>query len=174
MSRGRHSHRKKHLDQPELTGEHKWGDLGQIIYLLLFLAVWAADSFFFKKTIFLSEYVPLFVRIPLWIMIFIISGLIAKSGLKTVFGEKRDKPGVIREGVFSLVRHPIYFSAILFYLALLMLTISLAATGLWLVIIIFYHLIALYEEKLLVEEFGDDYRRYMREVPMWIPFLKFR
>jgi len=37
---------KKHANNPELTGEHAWGDAGQIILFLIFLLVWIADSFF--------------------------------------------------------------------------------------------------------------------------------
>jgi hypothetical protein len=59
---------------------------------------------------------------------------------------------VIRESVFGVVRHPVYLSEILFYLGLLMLSLSLA-----------------YEEKLLLARFGKDYAKYKREVPMWLP-----
>ena len=104
-------------------------------------------------------------------IILVIAGALAWVGMKIVFGENREKPAVIRKGVFNLVRHPIYLGAILLYLGLIILTLSLAATVVWIITILFYHFISRYEEKLLLEKFGKDYEEYMREVPMWIPRL---
>ncbi len=82
---------------------------------------------------------------------------------------KRQQPGVIKESIFSVVRHPIYLSEILIYLGFLMLSISLAAAVVWLVAIGVLHYISRFEERLLLERFGEEYEQYMREVPMWIP-----
>jgi protein-S-isoprenylcysteine O-methyltransferase Ste14 len=49
------------------------------------------------------------------------------------------------------------------------LTFSLASAVLLLVIIVFYRFISRYEEKLLIERFGDEYREYMKKVPMLFP-----
>jgi len=35
--------------------------------------------------------------------------------------------------------------------------------------ILFLHYISKYEEKLLLSRFGEDYTKYMKEVPMWLP-----
>jgi protein-S-isoprenylcysteine O-methyltransferase Ste14 len=86
-----------------------------------------------------------------------------------VFGEEREEPGVIRKGVFSVVRHPIYLGEILVYLGLLMLSLSLAAAVAWAIAIAFLHTISRYEEGLLLARFGEAYEAYMREVPKWIP-----
>ena len=78
-------------------------------------------------------------------------------------------PAVIRHGVFGVVRHPIYLSEVLLYLGLLLLRTSLAAVAVWLVAIAFLHYLSRHEEKLLLERFGDDYARYMEDVPMYFP-----
>jgi protein-S-isoprenylcysteine O-methyltransferase Ste14 len=104
----------------------------------------------------------------------VLSGYLARTGLSIVFGEERKKPGVIRERVFNIVRHPVYLSEILLYLGLLMLSISLAAAIVWVVAIGFLHYISRYEERLLLARFGEEYELYMREVPMWIPRLRKR
>jgi len=76
--------------------------------------------------------------------------------------------------VFKVVRHPIYLSEILFYCGLLILSISLAGFVVLLMAIVFLHYISRYEEKLLLARFGEEYSKYMQEVPMWIPRLRKR
>ena len=163
------SQRKAHHQRDDLAGEHAVGDAGQLILACLFAVTWIADTFFCKYTIFLNQYVPLGVRIPSGVVLLALSGYLAKTGMAIVFGEEREQPGVIREGVFSVVRHPIYMSEILLYLGFLMLSISLAAAAVWVVAIGFLHYISRYEERLLLARFGEVYEQYMREVPMWIP-----
>ena len=169
-----HTRRKTQQQRDDLTGEHTVGDAGQMVLACLFAATWILDTFFLKYTTFLNQYVPLGIRIPLGVVLLVLSGYLAKEGLSIVFGEKREQPGVIRKGVFNVVRHPIYLSEILLYLGFLMLSISLAAAVVWVIAILFLHCISRYEERLLLARFGEDYEQYMREVPMWIPRLRKR
>jgi len=161
--------KKAHKHREDLTGEHKVGDAGQLAFAILFFAVWIVDSFFLKYTTIFDQYVPLYVKIPLAVIILGLSVYLAKAGLNIVFGEKRKEPGVIRKGVFGYVRHPVYLGEILLYLGLLILSISLAAAAVWIAASVFLHFISRYEEKLLVERFGVEYEKYMKEVRMWIP-----
>ncbi len=164
--------RKKALQQrDDLTGEHKVGDAGQMIIACLFAAIWISDAFFFKYTTFLNQYMPNGFRAPCGIILLVLSGYLAKTGLSIVFGEEREKPGVIRKGVFGVIRHPVYMSEILLYLGFLMLNISLAVAVMWIIAIVFLHYISRHEEKLLLARFGKEYEQYMQEVPMWIPQL---
>jgi len=156
-------------DREDLTGEHTFGDMGQLVLLFVFIVVWIVDSFLYHLTDIYSHFLPLYARIILACIVFAIAGHLARAGLKIVFGETRETPSVIRKGVFNKVRHPIYLGAILLYAGLLLLKLSLAAVGVWVIIILFYHFIALYEEKLLLQKFGDAYIEYKKEVPMWIP-----
>ena len=166
--------KKAHKHREDLTGEHPLGDAGQVLLACLFAAIWIADTFFFQYTTLLNGYIPLVARIPLAALLLIVSGYLAKKGLAIVFGEKGEKPAVIRKGMFGVVRHPIYLGEILFFLGFLMLSLSLAAAAVWVVAIAFLHFIAKYEEKLLLARFGDDYENYLREVPMWLPRLRKR
>lgn len=165
---------KGHDGRDDLVGEHPWGDAVQVVLLVTFLAVWIVDSFFLGYTTFPTAHLPLPARIVLSLAVLATATYLARSGLRTVFGPVREKPEVIRDGVFGLVRHPIYLSAILFYLGLLLFTISLAAAGIWAIAVVFYRYIAGYEEKLLVQAFGADYEEYMRDVPMLLPRLRRR
>ena len=168
------THREEHKQRDDLTGEHRVGDAGQIVLACLFAATWISDTFFLKYTTFLNHSVSLGIRIPLGVVLLILSGYMARTGLSIVFGEERENPSVIRKSVFSVVRHPIYLSEILLYCGLLILSISLAAFVVLLMAIVFLHYISRYEEKLLLARFGQEYRNYMQEVPMWIPRLRKR
>ena len=167
-----HKHSKKKEKHQDLTGEQAVSDIGQIVLACLFMAAWLGDSIFFKYTIFLNRYVPPGARIPVGAVVLALSGYLARKGLSTVFGKEREKPVVIRESVFNIVRHPVYLSEILLYFGLLILSISLAAAAVWIIAIGFLHYISRYEERMLVERFGGEYEQYMREVPMWIPRLR--
>jgi len=168
----KHTEKKAQQQRNDLTGEHAVGDAGQILVACLFAAIWIADTFFFKYTTFLNHHVPLAVRIPLGVLMLAVSGYLATMGLSVVFGEKRDDPGVIRKSVFGVVRHPVYLSEILLYLGLLLLSISLGGAVVWIIAIGFLYYISRYEERLLIARFGEDYEKYMREVPMWFPRLR--
>lgn len=169
-----HMLKRAHRHRDDLTGEHTLGDAGQFVLACLFAVIWIADTFLLKYTTFLNQYVPLAARIPCGVLLLVLSGYLARTGLTIVFEEERKKPGVIRKGVFSVMRHPIYLAEILLYLGLLILSISLAAAVVWVCAIAFLYYISHYEEKLLLERFGREYERYMREVPMLIPRFRGR
>jgi protein-S-isoprenylcysteine O-methyltransferase Ste14 len=168
----KHYFRKQLKARDDLTGEHAFGSAGQLILACLFGVIWIADTFFLHYTTTLNDFVPVVIRIPIGVILLILSGYLAGAGLSIVFGEKRASPGVIRKSVFNFVRHPIYLSEILLYLGLLMLSISLTAMVVWILAVIFLHLISRYEERLLLAKFGEAYEAYMREVPMWVPRLR--
>ena len=156
----------------DLTGEHPWGDAGQIVFAILFFAVWILDTSFLHYTTFITSQVPWFIRIPAGLLLLFYAIYLARAGLKTVFDEVRPEPRVIQEGVFRRVRHPIYSSELLAYTGLLILHFSAMAFTVWLAAAGFLFFISRYEERLLTERFGEKYRIYMQEVPMLIPRIK--
>lgn len=169
QSRTRH-----HAGRTDLAGEHKAGDAGQLIFLIIFLSVWILDSFVLEYTTFLADEIAWYFRTIPGVVILAISGYLSWAGMRIVFGEKRENPEVISKGVFTVVRHPIYLGCILFYLGLICMSPSLASAGLWILIILFYWLISRYEEKLLLQRFGQEYQAYRKKVPMLFPGVKFR
>ncbi|MBN2357265.1 hypothetical protein JXO59_14205 [candidate division KSB1 bacterium] len=50
--------------------------------------------------------------------------------------------------------------------------IALLFTAVWLLDTFFLHFISRHEERLLLARFGEEYARYMREVPMWLPRIR--
>ena len=153
----------------DLTGEHPWGDAGQALFAVLFFAVWILDGFFLNATTRLNEVVPGVVRIPVGAALLVLAAWCAGSGLKIVFGRVRETPAVIREGVLGLIRHPMYFSEVLLYLGLFLIKMSWAAGVAGAGAAWFLYFLSRYEERLLLDRFGDEYRAYMKEVGMWIP-----
>ncbi len=162
---------KRHEERPDLTGEHPFGDLGQLIFLIIFLLIWIADIFFIKLEESLYFNMPLWIQIPIGATILIFGFYLARKSMKMVFGIKRDKPEVISNKIYFKVRHPMYLGAILFYLGITVLMYSLPLFITFLAIFIFYNFIARHEEKLLLNQFGDDYADYMKKVRRWIPYL---
>ena len=73
-------------------------------------------------------------------------------------------------GPYQFVRNPLYIGNILIYLGAIV-TSKLAwmvpLTLLWSLGI--YFLVVRYEEAHLLEQYGEAYRRYLREVPRWFP-----
>lgn len=167
-------HKEPHHKRNELSGEHALGDAGQVVLACLFFATWMIDMPILKYTTFLNHYVPRTIRLPLGVVLLVVSCYLAATGLYIVFGEKREKPGVITKSVFGIIRHPIYLSEILLYLGLLMMNLSLAAALVCGITILFLHYISRYEERLLLARFPEEYAQYMRKVPMWIPRLRKR
>ncbi len=169
-----YSHYHHGSGRPDLAGEHRFGDLGQAIFALLFAAVWIGDTFFLRLTTLGGESIPDWVQLTVGLILLGVSGFLAFSSLRTVFGEVRDPPVVIRTGLFAYIRHPMYLSEVLLYAGFIVMRVSLAAIVVWAGATLFLYLLCRHEEQLLKTRFGDEYRTYMREVPMWIPRLRAR
>lgn len=79
---------------------------------------------------------------------------------------------LITSGPFAHVRNPLYVGNILLWAGY-----TLVFRIVWLLPIVLmflgctYHAIVAWEEQLLIERRGDEYRRYMTNVPRWIPCL---
>jgi len=84
--------------------------------------------------------------------------------------EIRESHRIVREGVYSRIRHPMYASFWLWALAqaLLLPNTMAAMSGLVAIGILFFTRID-FEERMLLEAFGEDYRTYMRETNRLIP-----
>ena len=152
----------------EKNGEHPFGDAGQLISLGVFLAVWIADSFFLHISTFLSDYVPLYIRLVILGLALIIAIYLFRSGHVVISGEQRPN-NVVATGAFRYVRHPLYLAGILTYLGMIVSTLSLFSFAVFIGILVFYNYIASYEEKLLEAKFGEDYPDYKKRTGKWLP-----
>lgn len=79
--------------------------------------------------------------------------------------EIREKHELITRGIYSVIRHPMYASQILWSIAqILLLQNWIAGFGSLVVFIPFYFMRVKAEEQMMLEQFGDQYRSYMQKV----------
>jgi protein-S-isoprenylcysteine O-methyltransferase Ste14 len=150
------------------NGEHPFGDAGQLILLAIFLSIWGGDSFFLRKSTFLSDNLPLYLRLSILAITIAIALYLFRSGHVAVSHHQRpDK--VLSGGAFRYVRHPLYLASIVTYFGLSVSTASLFSLAFIIVAIIFYDYIAGYEERLLELKFGEIYSNYKKRTGKWLP-----
>jgi protein-S-isoprenylcysteine O-methyltransferase Ste14 len=152
------------------NGEHPYGDLGQLILLVIFLIVWAGDSFFLHLTTFLASYIPLFLRLLIMAVAFATAFFLVKSGHVVIShgNHGRLPTSLVMTGAFRYLRHPLYLGCILVYFGLAVATASLISLALLAVIVPFYNFLATYEENLLEDLFGESYRAYKDKTGKWL------
>ena len=90
--------------------------------------------------------------------------------LKRKGGVKKGKSYVhttalVKTGIFSIVRHPQYTAGILFSLALILISQSWLIAGISAIVMPLSYVDTLMADKHEIEKFGDEYKRYMKEVP---------
>jgi protein-S-isoprenylcysteine O-methyltransferase Ste14 len=171
MNKDESSDKRGHLARIGRHGEHPYGDLGQIIILFGFLVIWILDSFVLKFSIFLTRYVPLYLRLIAAGLILVPAIYLIRSGHRAVSDEVLSSPRLLTDGAFARVRHPLYLAALLFYVFLIAITPSLVSIFVFVGIFFFYNHIATHEENFLEQKFGQDYRDYKKKVAKWIPRL---
>lgn len=101
-----------------------------------------------------------------------------KLEMKRVFGKEIYKPEkestLIITGIYSHTRNPLYLGSALLFLGwvfIFLLTFLLVMTFLFIVL---FYFVARWEEKELTERFGEEYIKYKKTVPFFIPHLKFK
>ncbi len=119
---------------------------------------------------------PQFLHLPLYavqvtslgaaVLTFLGTGPLEFIGLKSGTPEKGQ---LVTAGLYGVVRHPLYLCIVVFLWAkpvfdLLYILAAFLFTA-------YFVVGAFLEERRLVGEFGYKYRRYQREVPMFLPWL---
>jgi len=154
---------KRNDSGTELRHSH----LLQVVHLITFFVVWLLDSFVFRFSTFLADFVPLVVRVVLFLGIIAIGSVLIAKAHQLLF--KNRPPGLVTTGVFAHVRHPMYLGIVLTYLGYVVGTSSLLTLIPWLLVVHLYVKMASYEERELEKRFGEKYVEYKKRVPKWIP-----
>jgi protein-S-isoprenylcysteine O-methyltransferase Ste14 len=166
--------RKSHEHRKDLAGEYRWGDMGQLLLLFIFIIGMSIDIFIIKISDSWQAYVPWYYRLIVFIPLLCIAGYFGQRSHKIIFEEERKKLMVINTDVYARLRHPMYFGSILTYFCFVTLSLSVIALVIFIIVIIFYYYLCRFEEQLLLEKLGDKYKLYMEKTPMLFPkiFLK--
>lgn len=136
---------------------------------IVFIIIWFLDSQVFRFSTYLNIFVLFPIRLILFIIVFAISITFIMFSHRTLFKSHEPSNKLITGGVLRYVRNPMYFGILLIYVAFLVLSISLIGIGLFIIIFLVYNWMVNYEEKILEDIFGDEYREYKSKVSKWIP-----
>ena len=111
-----------------------------------------------------------------WILL-TLSAWVVISGYLTL--KRKGKPEInfentsvlVKSGLYKYIRHPLYLSIFLFGSG-----VFLKQPGKYQLILAIVNLIAIYltsriEEKEMIAKFGQEYRNYMKETKMFLPFV---
>jgi len=99
----------------------------------------------------------------------IFSFLIIALGWYEIYKGRNSKK-LVRTGLYKYVRHPQYTGIILIITSWLFAWPTLPTLIMWPLLTGVYYRLARKEEKIAIRHFGKDYEKYMKEVPMFLPF----
>ncbi|MBD3341629.1 MAG: DUF1295 domain-containing protein [Candidatus Lokiarchaeota archaeon] len=160
------------LNEKNKNGSHREAPFSHLIQgfsPVIFLIVWILDSFIFRVSTFLNAFVPLLIRITIFIACLSIALIIIYVSHNLLFKEHGPSEELITRGILRFIRHPLYFGILLLYLSFVFLSISLISLALFILISIIYNWMVNVEEKILENLFGKEYIDYKKQVPKWIP-----
>jgi len=116
------------------------------------------------------------VQILSWILL-IFSAYIAVAGYLLL--KRKGKPDtnfentsiLVKSGIYEYIRHPLYLSILLLGTG-----VMLKEPGQYQIVLSVINMIAIYltariEEMEMIKKFGNEYRSYMKESKMFIPFI---
>lgn len=93
------------------------------------------------------------------------------AGLTQLVGlEGAAPPKLVTDGLYAYVRHPLYTAGLAFLWAWPDMTLNRLA--LWIVFSLYFVIGAVFEERKLLKEFGEEYAAYKARTPMLIPRLR--
>ena len=78
---------------------------------------------------------------------------------------------LVKSGVYGYIRHPLYLSVVLLGTGIMLKYPGTIQLILGAINMVALFLTALVEEKEMIARFGDEYRQYMKETKMFIPFV---
>lgn len=86
-----------------------------------------------------------------------------------VYFHKFLKKGAVLKGMYSFVRHPQYLNLAVAGIGLSILWPRFLVIVLWLVMVLMYYFLAKDEERRMMNQYGNSYRKYMSGTGMFLP-----
>lgn len=90
---------------------------------------------------------------------------------KKYWSKETGTGSLVKTGVYRYIRHPQYAGLLLLSFGMMAEWATLPLLILYPVIVYMYVRLAKREEKDMLVEFGDEYREYMKQTKMFIPFV---
>ncbi|GJL72877.1 MAG: isoprenylcysteine carboxyl methyltransferase [Nitrosomonas sp.] len=126
-------------------------------------------------TVFLDTKInPHFHPIHLASNALIILGFVILSASWRILHAAQSKHSLATTGLYSKVRHPQYIGFIFIMFGFLVMWPTILTLAMFPILVFMYYKLAKSEEKKAIEEFGDEYKRYMQNVSAFIPKPKDR
>ena len=104
-----------------------------------------------------------------WGVIILVVSFRHLSGLAFLGLKSEEKTGLVTEGLHGYMRHPIYTGTILILVGMFLYHPTDLILVSDLIIFIYLPFGIMWEEQKLIEEFGDSYLEYKKQVPSLIP-----
>jgi protein-S-isoprenylcysteine O-methyltransferase Ste14 len=79
---------------------------------------------------------------------------------------------LVTDGIYRYVRHPQYLGLIVITVGLLIQWPTIITLAMWHVLVVMYYRLAKREEKEALEAFGERYKEYKRQTPMFFPSIR--
>jgi protein-S-isoprenylcysteine O-methyltransferase Ste14 len=117
-----------------------------------------------------------FLQVISWVVLSL-SAYIVITGYLLL--KRKGKPSVnfentsvlVKSGIYGYIRHPLYCSIFLFGTGVMLKDPGPVQSVLGVINLIAVWITAKIEEREMLEKFGDEYRAYMKETKMFIPFI---
>ena len=103
---------------------------------------------------------------------FIGGGFVLISACWKVLFEAQQRHELATTGVYARIRHPQYVGFVMVMFGFLLQWPTLLTLAMIPVLVVMYARLARSEEREAIQEFGDRYRAYMRNVPGFVPRLR--
>lgn len=78
---------------------------------------------------------------------------------------------MVKTGIYKRIRHPQYTGIFLFTLGWILHWPSIITLIIWPVLLIAYYWLSRFEEKMAIEDFGDEYKSYMKNTKRFVPYI---
>lgn len=101
--------------------------------------------------------------------ILIILGFILLSSAWNVLHEAQKKHALASSGWYARCRHPQYIAFIMIMFGFLLQWPTFPTLVMFPILVVVYYRLAKREEQVALDEFGEEYRRYMDSTPGWLP-----
>jgi protein-S-isoprenylcysteine O-methyltransferase Ste14 len=133
------------------------------ILVLLNIKVWFADPFSILQ---LSSWILLILSI--WV---VITGFLLLKREGKPDSNFENTSLLVKSGIYGYIRHPLYLSIFLLGTGVMLKNPALPQMILAVINLIAVYFTARIEEQEMISKFGEEYKTYMKETKMFIPFI---